>query len=141
MNILINRLSTIATFIILTGTLITTNTAIAGMADTMLNEYIQQGASPSEQAGKDFWNRDFKHAKSGGKNRSCSTCHTSNLTQAGKHARTGKVIDAMAPSVNSRRLTERKEINKWFKRNCKWTVGRECSVQEKADLLAYLKAL
>ena len=47
----------------------------------------------------------------------------------------------MAPSVNAARLSSRKQIEKWFKRNCKWTLGRECSAQEKGDLLAYLKTL
>ncbi|MEA3244387.1 MAG: DUF1924 domain-containing protein, partial [Pseudomonadota bacterium] len=31
-----------------------------------------------------------------------------------------------------------KKIEKWFKRNCKWTLGRECTAQEKADFLAYI---
>ena len=141
MKILTKRLSLIAARILITGSLITGNTAIAGAADTMLNEYIQQGAKPSSEAGKSFWNKSFKHAKSGGKSRSCATCHTANLSQSGKHTRTGKVIKPMAPSANIASLTKRKKINKWFKRNCKWTLGRECSKQEKADVLAYLKDL
>ena len=53
--------------------------------------------------------------------------------------KTGKVIDPMAPSVNPKRFTDAKEIEKWFKRNCTWTVGRECTPQEKGDFLSYLR--
>lgn len=44
----------------------------------------------------------------------------------------------MAASVNPKRYTKMKKINKWFKRNCKWTLGRECTNQEKGDILKYL---
>ncbi|MCW8907187.1 MAG: DUF1924 domain-containing protein, partial [Sedimenticola sp.] len=53
----------------------------------------------------------------------------------------GKAIEPMAPTVNPKRLTEVKQIKKWFVRNCKWTLGRECTAQEKGDFLAYLKNL
>ena len=46
----------------------------------------------------------------------------------------------MAPSVNPKRLTDRSKIEKWFKRNCKWTLGRECTPQEKGDILTFLLA-
>ncbi|MCP4267412.1 MAG: DUF1924 domain-containing protein, partial [Candidatus Brocadiaceae bacterium] len=69
------------------------------------------------------------------------TCHGSDLNQAGKHVRTNKLIKAMAPSANPERYTKVKKIKKWFLRNCKWTLGRECTAQEKGDVLAYLKAL
>ena len=44
----------------------------------------------------------------------------------------------MARSVNPERLTEVKKLNKWFLRNCKWTYGRECTAQEKGDILVWL---
>ncbi|TBR21868.1 MAG: DUF1924 domain-containing protein, partial [Candidatus Nitrosotenuis sp.] len=31
-----------------------------------------------------------------------------------------------------------KFVEKWFKRNCKETLERECTPQEKGDFLAYL---
>ncbi|GMR20142.1 MAG: hypothetical protein BMS9Abin36_0737 [Gammaproteobacteria bacterium] len=71
--------------------------------------------------------------------RSCTSCHTNKLKQEGKHIKTKKVIDPMAPSVNPDRLSSIREIRKWFKRNCKWTLGRECTPYEKANLLAYIK--
>ena len=101
--------------------------------------YQTKGAGPfSAAAGEALWNRSFTDAKSG-KERNCTTCHTTDLKQSGKHVRTGKVIEPMAASVNSKRLTEVKKIKKWFVRNCKWTLGRECTAQEKGDFLAFLQ--
>lgn len=128
---------------LLSSLLLTTHAAWSEgkLATQMINEYISQGASqPSAKKGKAFWNQDFIHSKSG-KTRSCNVCHDSDLTKSGKHVKTDKLIDPMAPSVNPIRLTKRTEINKWFKRNCKWTLGRECTVQEKADVLQYLQDL
>ncbi len=116
------------------------NIAVADVADEMISEFQQQGVQANAERGKLFWDTTFIDKKTGQK-RNCASCHGDNLSQAGKHIKTGKVIEAMAPSVNAERLTKRKKINKWFKRNCKWTVGRECSAQEKADILAFLKTL
>ncbi len=111
----------------------------ADAVSELTNQYRQQGATEfSAGAGEAFWNKEFKDAKSG-EARSCTGCHGTDLTKAGKHARTGKVIKPMALSVNPKRLTETKKIEKWFKRNCKWTLGRECTPQEKGDVMAYLK--
>ncbi|NEV62085.1 DUF1924 domain-containing protein [Thiorhodococcus minor] len=89
-------------------------------------------------AGKAGWVAEHPQAD-GSPARSCATCHGTDLTQPGKHAKTGKVIEPMAPSVNPQRLTDEKKIAKWFRRNCKWTLGRECTAEEKADFLAYIK--
>lgn len=72
-----------------------------------------------------------------GQKRSCTLCHGTDLTKSGKHNRTHKVIKPMAPSVNPKRFTDVKKINKWLKRNCEWTFGHECSAQEKGDLLKF----
>lgn len=72
--------------------------------------------------------------------RSCAKCHTDNLTQPGKHAVTDERIEPMAPSVNPKRLTSQVKIDKWFGRNCRWTLGRACTDQEKADFLAYIRS-
>lgn len=104
-------------------------------------EYLAKGATNfSAAAGEILWNKEFIDAKSGEK-RSCTTCHTTDLTQAGKHARTSKPIKPMAPSVIPTRFSEVKKIKKWFVRNCKWTLGRECSTQEKGDVLAFIKSV
>ena len=92
----------------------------------------------SSKRGEKLWNSQFTVS---GQQRSCASCHTTDPRQAGKHIRTGKVIQAMAPSVNADRITDQSKINKWFKRNCKWTLGRVCTNQEKGDVLEYLKSL
>ena len=104
-------------------------------------EYQSQGAGPySAKAGEALWSKNFVDAKTG-KERNCTTCHANDLKNKGKHVRTGKIIEPMAPSVNSKRLTKVKKIKKWFVRNCKWTMGRECTAQEKGDFLVFLKSL
>jgi hypothetical protein len=113
----------------------------ADVVDERLTAYEAQGAGPFDAArGEAMWTSKYSHARAD-KPRSCATCHTDNPRVTGKHARTGKPIEPLAPSVNPKRLTEVREIEKWFMRNCKWTVGRECTAQEKGDLLSYLRQL
>jgi hypothetical protein len=116
--------------------------ALAATAvEQLLQEYQSQGATVfSAQSGKEFWNQKFSSA---GRDqlRSCSSCHTANLRQPGNHVTTGKEIKPLAPSVMSKRLTNPKKMRKWFKRNCNWTLGRECTAQEKGNVLMYLKDL
>ena len=69
---------------------------------------------------------------------SCSSCHTDNPAAPGKHAKTGKAIEPLAPSANAERFTNPKKVEKWFKRNCNDVLGRACTAQEKGDVLAYL---
>ena len=118
--------------------LLTTTTALAGEAvSTRLQDYQSRGAGPfNAESGGRLWEKTFPQAD--GSVRSCTTCHSSNLKQAGKHARTGKAIQPMSPAVNAGRLTDGKKIEKWFRRNCKWTWGRECTPQEKGDLMRFI---
>jgi len=108
--------------------------------DKLLAEYstVLVAENFSAEAGKSLFFQEFTDEKTG-KIRQCTTCHTDDLRNAGKHARTGKVIKPLAPSVNSERLTNLKDIRKWLKRNCKWTLGRECTVQEKGDVLTFIQ--
>lgn len=117
--------------------------ALAATAvDELLSTYRQQGAANfSAAAGKRFWNQTTPHAGTANTERSCASCHTSDVRQEGKHAVTGKTIKPLAPSVTGRRLTNPTKIRKWLKRNCLWTRGRECTPQEKGDVLTYLKDL
>jgi mono/diheme cytochrome c family protein len=69
---------------------------------------------------------------------SCASCHTENPAVTGKHAKTGKAIEPLAPSANAQRFTNPKKVDKWFKRNCNDVLGRVCTAQEKGDVLAYL---
>jgi mono/diheme cytochrome c family protein len=99
-------------------------------------DYQVKGAGPfSAEAGKAMWTR--QNAREG-EQRSCASCHTDNLRNMGKQANTGKPIEPLAPSVNKERFTRKAEVEKWFGRNCKWTLGRACTPQEKGDFLAYI---
>jgi hypothetical protein len=115
---------------------------LAAQADAvseLLAGYERAGARNfNAAAGEALWRQRFSDAKSG-QERGCSDCHTDDLRQTGKHARTGKRIEPMAPSVNPERFTDSAKIEKWFLRNCKWTLGRTCTPQEKGDLLTFLK--
>lgn len=115
-------------------------TAGATVVDELLGEYRAAGAGGfSADRGRALWAREF--TGEAGAPRSCVTCHGNDPTQPGRHVKTNKPIDPLAPSVAPRRLTDGKEIEKWFKRNCDWTLGRECTPQEKGDVLTYLRQL
>ena len=82
-----------------------------------------------------------KHVnKENGEERSCSKCHTSDPKQKGQTP-VGKSIEPMAMSVNKDRFTERAKVEKWFKRNCQWVLGRQCTAKEKGDYIAYMSSL
>lgn len=97
----------------------------------------QQGGGfrPSAQRGAEFYKRQFAVSA---KMPSCSSCHTDLPATPGRHAVTGKDIKPLAPAGNAERFTDPAKVEKWFKRNCKEVVGRECSAGEKADFIAYL---
>ncbi|MEZ5852594.1 MAG: DUF1924 domain-containing protein [Hyphomicrobiaceae bacterium] len=85
----------------------------------------------------------FFHAKHGGgkpETPSCTTCHTSDPTAAGK-SRAGKTIAPMAASRSPERFSDQKQVEKWFRRNCSDVLGRACTASEKGDVLAYLLSL
>jgi cytochrome c peroxidase len=72
---------------------------------------------------------------------SCASCHTSQPMADGRHASTGKHIAPLAPAANPQRFTDAAKTEKWFRRNCKDVLGRECTAAEKADVLAWLLSL
>lgn len=76
-----------------------------------------------------------------GREWSCASCHGATPLQAGRHAGTGKAIEALAPAANPKRFTDAATTEKWFRRNCNDVLGRECSASEKADVLAWLQSL
>lgn len=78
------------------------------------------------------------HSTKQGKSISCVTCHTINLSSAGKNSITGKVIDPLSPRTNPQRLTNAKDVKKWLRRNFMDVYGREGTTQEKGDVLAYI---
>ena len=102
--------------------------------ENLLQKYQQQGAEKAiPEQGKNLW-----YSKNG--DRSCTSCHGSSPSKTGKHIKTGKVIKPMAVSKNPDRFQDSKKIEKWFLRNCKWTFGRQCTLQEKTDTLSWLNS-
>ncbi len=69
---------------------------------------------------------------------SCASCHTDNPAALGKHAKTSKIIQPLAPAVNAERFSNMSKVEKWFKRNCNDVLDRVCTPQEKGDVLSYL---
>ncbi len=105
--------------------------------DAEFAQFKSEGASNfSAEHGTQNWTKEV--VSKDGEKRSCTTCHNEDLTKPGKHNTTKKVIEPMAPSVNAERYTDQKKIEKWFKRNCEWAWGRECTAQEKGDFLKFL---
>lgn len=112
----------------------------AGAVDDLLRRYQADGARNFDAATAERqWTQSVVDRKTG-EERRCSSCHTENLKSAGKHATTGKRIEPLAPSVNPKRLTDVEHIEKWFMRNCKWTLGRECTSQEKGNFLVMIRS-
>lgn len=112
----------------------------AGVVDDLLAGYKAKGATEFSAArGKEMWTKEFKSAKTG-KMISCATCHSTDLKQATRHVETGEAIEPLAPSVNPKRLADPKFVEKWFGRNCKQTLGRECTAQEKGDFLMFMRS-
>lgn len=112
--------------------------ALAETPSEMLQTLQQEAATApgfqgfSSARGESFFNS--RH----GNEWSCSSCHTDNPAASGKHAKTGKLIEPLAPSANAARFTNPKKMEKWFKRNCNDVLDRVCTAQEKGDVLAYL---
>lgn len=101
-----------------------------------LSHWSTQAGSPGNaERGRIFF--VSKH----GKDLSCASCHGETPMAAGKHASTGKTIAPLAPAANPDALTDTARINKWLKRNCNDVLSRECSAQEKADVMAFLISL
>jgi hypothetical protein len=122
------------------ATLFIATTAMATPAsDSLLAKYKTEGVSQIDAVkAKTDWNKESKGED--GETISCTTCHGTDLSKPGKHRKTHKVIDPMSTKVNAERFTDEKKIEKWFKRNCNDTWGRECTSQEKADILTFLLA-
>ena len=96
----------------------------------------ESGGNFSAEQGKKSWTKEVKGE--GGEMMSCTKCHGDDLSKEGKHYKTGKLIKPMAPSANAERFTDAKKMEKWFKRNCNDVWGRECTTQEKGDVLKFL---
>jgi hypothetical protein len=114
--------------------------AAAQASDTTPGEQLsrwsaQAGAPGSASKGQAFFNQ--RH----GGEWSCASCHGTPPIRQGEHASTAKPIAPLAPAFNAKAFTDAAKADKWFRRNCKDVLSRECSAAEKADVLAYLLSL
>jgi cytochrome c5 len=134
------KMKILHTLMIIVGALAFASAAHASPAsDALLAKYKAAGVTKIDAAkAKADWTKEGKGED--GEAVSCSSCHGTDFSKAGKHRKTHKVIDAMSPRVTADRFTDEKKIEKWFKRNCNDAWGRECTVQEKADFLTFLLA-
>jgi hypothetical protein len=105
---------------------------IARMLEAAARQSAPQFAGFSAERGAAF----FRSAHGG--EWSCSSCHTGNPLDPGRHARTGKTIAPLAPAANAERFTSLAHVEKWFRRNCNDVLSRACTPQEQGDVLAYL---
>lgn len=112
--------------------------AIAG--PTTAAGELARWSAQAPRAGQVEAGRAFFQARHGGE-WSCASCHGTPPTAQGKHASTGKAIAPLAPAFNPKAFTETATVDKWFRRNCRDVAGRECTPQEKADVLAWLLSL
>lgn len=69
---------------------------------------------------------------------SCAACHTDDPTRAGRHVKTGRVIEPVAVSANPKRFTDAEKVEERFIRDCKSILGRACSATEKGDYVAFM---
>ncbi len=117
----------------------TVTLAYAETPQNFLDGYAQEAKAQnpafkgfSAKAGEAFYKN--KH----GGDWSCSSCHTDNPAAEGKHTVTGKLIQPLSPNANAARFSDTAKVNKWFKRNCNDVLKRECTPEEKGNLLTYL---
>jgi len=108
------------------------NVAFSAAPQEILQGYEAQSGRASSARGEQLFNT--KH----GKEWSCASCHENPPNHDTKHIITGKAIKPLSPSVNPERFVDQVKVEKWFKRNCDDVMARECTAQEKADVLAWL---
>ena len=106
--------------------------AFSATPQEFLKGYEAQSGKASSNRGEQFFNA--KH----GKEWRCASCHESLPNHDTKHIVTGKVIKPLSPNANPERFIDQAKVEKWFKRNCNDVLGRECTAQEKADVLFWL---
>jgi uncharacterized membrane protein len=110
--------------------------AMAATPAELLAGYSAQAGQPANAAkGEAF----FK--ASHGQEWQCTSCHGKSPMAGGRHASTDKAIEPLAPTANAKRFTDSAKVEKWFRRNCKDVLARECTASEKADVLAWLISL
>jgi hypothetical protein len=113
------------------------------MADTpasILERFNAEARSAGEGPGHAARGQGFFNQTHGNEWK-CAACHGAVPTSKGEHAVTHKIIEPMAPAFNPQRFTNAAKVEKWFRRNCKDVLSRECTAREKADVLIWLISL
>jgi hypothetical protein len=105
-------------------------------ADLLATYTRQAGGTASAERGQAFFARKF-----GRDFDSCAACHGAVPVRAGKDLVSEKAITALAPAVSPQRFTDKAKVEYRFAQNCKDVVGRDCSAQEKADVMSWLLSL
>jgi cytochrome c553 len=106
-------------------------------AELLAGYVAQAGAPANPERGEKLFNTDF--GKELGL--SCASCHGAVPTKASRHAISEKRLAPLAPAFNDKTFTDRPKVEGWFRINCKDVMARECTAQEKADVLAWLISL
>jgi hypothetical protein len=120
--------------------LLAAGAGLAQAGDTTPAGELARWNAQAPRAGQAETGRAFFQGRHGGE-WSCASCHGTPPTAQGKHASTGKAIAPLAPAFNPKAFTDTAKVDKWFRRNCKDVTSRECTAQEKADVLAWLLSL
>jgi cytochrome c peroxidase len=123
-------------FLVLLGAAVLPLAVLAATPAEISASYAKAaGSAPSAERGRQLF------TTTQGREWSCASCHKELPTTAGRHARTGKTIEPLAPAGNPDRFTDPARVEKWLRRNCNDVLGRECSAQEKADVTYWLATL
>jgi len=126
--------------LVLGATLAVGLTGLIHAGDTTPAQQQARWSAEAGAPGQAARGQTFFNGRHGGE-WSCASCHGQPPTAQGKHANTGKAIAPLAPAFNPKAFTDTAKVDKWFRRNCKDVLARECSASEKADVLAYLNGL
>ena len=150
--------------LLITG-LAVASTSLADTPEEILENYAAQARAEdtsfsgfSAERGEAFYREP--HVIKGAGVWSCSSCHLKNPRYSVRAHRTEipcrachvihdwehpdpetakkRVIDPFAPSANAMRLTDAHRVETFLKLNCLLLLKRECTAQEKGDVIAWL---
>lgn len=128
---------------LLAGLVLALGAVAAAQAETpsqILDSYVKRAGAPaSPERGQRLFTQRFTGKSS--LFESCTDCHGTTPTKRGKDGVSEKAIEPLAPAANPKRLTDPNKVDNYLRINCKDVVGRDCSAQEKADVLAWLISL
>jgi uncharacterized protein (DUF1800 family) len=156
-----------ARMLLTAGALACSLDAHAADPEDFLAQYAQQASAAdptfaglSASRGQAFYLR--KHAVEGMGEVSCASCHNPDPRRAAEAHRdeipcrachvlfsrqpegqrpTRRELRPLAPAANADRFTNEWRTEYWFAYNCKLLLQRECTAQEKGDLITWLMTI